>query len=47
MSRAIAMPVTPTVIVSLEARGDDLFYEARPPQLIGGNLPGKPRRCTR
>ena len=41
MSRAVALPVTPTVIAALEARGDELFYEATPPQLIGGDLPGE------
>ena len=41
MSRAVALPVTPAVITSLEARGDELFYETRPPQLIGGDLPGE------
>ena len=41
MSRVVALPVTPTVIASLEARGNELFYETRPPQLIGGDLPGE------
>lgn len=40
MSRAVALPVTPAVITSLEARGTELFYEVKPPQLIGGDLPG-------
>jgi len=41
MSRAVALPVTATVIASLEARGDRLFYESEPPQLIGGDLAGQ------
>lgn len=41
MSRAVALPVTPTVITSLEVRGDRLFYESEPPQLIGGDLAGQ------
>ena len=40
MSRAVALPVTPGVIVSLEARGGRLFYETKPPQLIDGDLAG-------
>ena len=40
MARAVELPVTPAVITSLEARGDELFYETKPPQLIGGDLPG-------
>ena len=42
MSRAVAIPVTPAVIASLEIRGNRLFYETRPPQLIDGGLPGEP-----
>ena len=41
MARAIALPVTPAVIASLEARGGELFYETKPPQLIGGDLAGQ------
>ena len=41
MSRAVAIPVTPAVIASLEVRGDRLFFETRPPQLIDGELPGQ------
>lgn len=41
MSRAVALPITATVIASLEVRGDRLFYETRPPQLIGGDLAGQ------
>ena len=41
MSRAVALPVTATVIASLEVRGDRLFYESKPPQLIGGDLAGQ------
>lgn len=40
MSRAIALPVPPGRIVSLEAHGADLIYETRPPALINGELPG-------
>ena len=41
MARATALPVTPAVVASLEARGDELFYETKPPQLIGGDLAGQ------
>ncbi len=41
MARAVALPVTPAVIASLEVRGSRLFYETRPPQLIDGDLPGQ------
>ncbi len=41
MARAVALPVTPAVIASLEVRGRRLFYETRPPQLIDGDLPGQ------
>ncbi|WP_428394242.1 S41 family peptidase [Lichenicoccus sp.] len=40
ISRAVALPVTPAVITTLQARGDVLFYEARPPKLIDGELAG-------
>jgi tricorn protease len=40
MSRAVALPVTPAVIASLDARGSQLFYQTKPPQLIGGDLAG-------
>jgi tricorn protease len=41
MSRAVALPVTPARIVSLDARGSSVIYETRPPSLIGGELPGE------
>ncbi|NPD67750.1 hypothetical protein HN018_18025 [Lichenicola cladoniae] len=41
MGRAVALPVVPSVIGSLEVRGDRLFYETKPPQLIDGDLPGQ------
>ena len=41
MDRAVALPVTPAVIASLEVRGRRVFYETRPPQLIDGDLPGQ------
>ena len=40
MERAVALPVTPSVITSLQARGSSLFYETVPVQLISGDLPG-------
>ena len=40
MARAVALPVTPAVITSLAARGSQLFYLAKPPQLIDGDLAG-------
>ena len=41
MTRAVALPVVPSVIDSLEIRGGRLFYETKPPQLIDGDLPGQ------
>ena len=41
MARAVALPITPSVIASLEMRGNRLFYETRPLQLIDGDLPGQ------
>ncbi len=41
MARAVALPIDPAVIASLELRGDRLFYEAQPPQLIDGDLAGQ------
>jgi tricorn protease len=41
MARAVALPITPSVIASLEMRGSRLFYETRPLQLIDGDLPGQ------
>ena len=44
MSRAVPLPITPSVITSLEVRGSRLFYETKPPQLIDGDLPGQQAR---
>ncbi len=41
MARAVALPVGPAVIASLEVRGNRLFYETQPPQLIDGDLAGQ------
>jgi tricorn protease len=41
MTRAVALPVTPSVISSLQARGHELFYQTNPVQLIGGDLTGE------
>ena len=41
MARAVALPVTATLVRSLESRSGELFYETAPPQLIGGDLPGQ------
>ena len=41
MGRAVALPVTPSRIVSLESRGNEVIYEGRPPALIDGELPGE------
>ncbi len=41
MSRAVARPVTPAMIASLEIRADRLYYETRLPQLIEGEPPGQ------
>ena len=40
MSRAVALPVTPGVIVSLQARPTGLFYQTDPVQLLDGELAG-------
>ena len=40
MTHAVALPVTPAVITSLVARGVQLYYQTRPPQLIDGDLAG-------
>jgi tricorn protease len=40
MSRAVALPVTPTKIVSLQVSQSALFYQVDPIQLISGNLAG-------
>ncbi len=41
MDRAVALPVTPTVITSLAVRNSQLFYATEPPQLIDGDLAGE------
>ena len=41
MQRAVALPVTPTVIASLQVRGNSLFYQTQPVQLLDGDLPGE------
>jgi tricorn protease len=41
MARAVRLRVTPGRIVSLQARGADLLYEARPPALVGGEMSGQ------
>ena len=41
MARAVALPITPAAITTLEARGGELVYGTEPPQLIGGDLPGQ------
>ena len=41
MTRAVALPVTPAVVASLEVRGRSVLFETRPPQLIDGELPGQ------
>ncbi len=40
MSRAVALPVTPATIVSLQARPSALFYQIKPIQLIDGDIAG-------
>jgi tricorn protease len=40
MSRAVALPITPGVIESLEARPTGLFYQTNPVQLLDGDLAG-------
>ena len=40
MLRAVALPVVPGTIVSLEARPSALFYQTKPIQLIGGDIAG-------
>ncbi|WP_263382180.1 S41 family peptidase [Granulicella arctica] len=41
MARAIALPVTPASITSLQARCSELYYRVQPVQLIGGDLAGE------
>jgi tricorn protease len=40
MSRAVALPVIPATIVSLQARPSALFYQTKPIQLIDGDIAG-------
>jgi tricorn protease len=40
MARAVALPVTPTVIVSVAARSSGIFYQTAPVQVLDGNLAG-------
>jgi tricorn protease len=40
MTRAVALPVTPATIASLQASSSALFYQTNPIQLIGGNIAG-------
>jgi tricorn protease len=40
MVRAFALPVTPTVIVSLQSRSSGLFYQTAPVQVLDGDLAG-------
>ena len=40
MARAIALPVTPSVIDSVHSRHSELIYQTRPVQLIDGDLAG-------
>ncbi len=40
MQRAVALPVVPAVIASLQARANDIFYQTKPIQLIDGDLSG-------
>ncbi len=41
MTRAVALPVTPTVIDGLAVRDGTAFYQTSPPQLLSGDLPGQ------
>ena len=40
MDRAVALPLDPAVITSLEVKQNRIFYETKPPQLIDGDLAG-------
>ncbi|MGH8261157.1 MAG: S41 family peptidase, partial [Steroidobacteraceae bacterium] len=40
MSRAVPLPIPVADIVSLDARGDDIFYQISAPQMLEGPLPG-------
>lgn len=40
MARAVALPVTPAVIASLESRPSEIYYQTEPLQLIDGDLAG-------
>src|ERR1700730_13783949 len=41
MARAVAMPITPAEINSLDLRDDKVFYLTGPSQMIDGPLPGE------
>ncbi|HEY4115677.1 MAG TPA: S41 family peptidase [Rhizomicrobium sp.] len=40
MARAVPLPIPPAHVVSLDARGDRIFYQVTGPQMIDGPLPG-------
>ena len=41
MARAVPLPVPAMDIAALDARGDRVFYQSTPPQMIEGPLPGE------
>jgi len=41
MRRALPLPLEPAEVVSIDVRGDRLYYQTQPPQLLNGDLPGE------
>ena len=41
MNRAVALPVTPTLIQSIQIRSSQVFYQTSPVQLLDGDLAGQ------
>jgi tricorn protease len=41
MQRAVALPIAPADISTLEVRGSQVYYHTQPPDNVGGNLPGE------
>ena len=41
MARATPLPITPAEIVTMELRGNEVYYQTSPPELIDGDFPGE------
>lgn len=46
MQRAVPLPIEPADIAALDARGDKIFYQTTPPQMIEGPLLARNLRFT-